>query len=167
MVWRPFYFGNLIVDPKDENKIFKPDLILLYSTDGGKTFNVVSGGAHGDFHDVWIDPNNTNIVIAGDDGGLWRSEDGGSRWKHQMNLPISQFYHVSTDNADPYHVYGGLAGQQFVGGRFVVSGRHCEFAVGEHVRRRWILDVRRSFGPDLHLRGGAGRNDRAGQPIYA
>jgi photosystem II stability/assembly factor-like uncharacterized protein len=108
MVWRPFYFGNLIVDPKDENKIFKPDLILLYSTDGGKTFNVVSGGAHGDFHDVWIDPNNTNVVIAGDDGGLWRSEDGGSRWKHQMNLPISQFYHVSADNSDPYHVYGGL-----------------------------------------------------------
>ncbi len=108
MVWRPFYFGNLIVDPKDENKIFKPDLILLYSTDGGKTFNVVSGGAHGDFHDVWIDPQNTNIVIAGDDGGLWRSEDGGNRWKHQMNLPVSQFYHVSTDNSDPYHVYGGL-----------------------------------------------------------
>ncbi len=108
MVWRPFYFGNLIVDPKDENKLFKPDLILLYSTDGGKTFNVVSGGAHGDFHDVWIDPKNPNIVIAGDDGGLWRSEDGGNRWKHQMNLPISQFYHVSTDSSDPYHVYGGL-----------------------------------------------------------
>jgi photosystem II stability/assembly factor-like uncharacterized protein len=108
MVWRPFYFGNLIVDPKDENKIFKPDLILLYSTDGGKSFNMVSGGAHGDFHDVWIDPKNPSIVIAGDDGGLWRSEDGGSRWKHQMNLPISQFYHVSTDNSDPYHVYGGL-----------------------------------------------------------
>jgi photosystem II stability/assembly factor-like uncharacterized protein len=108
MVWRPFYFGNLIVDPQDENKLFKPDLILLYSTDGGKSFNVVSGGAHGDFHDVWIDPKNPNIVIAGDDGGLWRSEDGGNRWKHQMNLPVSQFYHVSTDNSDPYRVYGGL-----------------------------------------------------------
>ncbi len=108
MVWRPFYFGNLIVDPTDENKIFKPDLILLYSTDGGKSFNVVSGGAHGDFHDVWIDPKNPSIVIAGDDGGLWRSEDGGNRWKHQLNLPVSQFYHVSTDNSDPYHVYGGL-----------------------------------------------------------
>src|SRR6202050_2729354 len=47
IVWRPFYFGNLIVDPKDENKIFKPDLVLLYSTDGGKTFNVVSGGPIG------------------------------------------------------------------------------------------------------------------------
>jgi photosystem II stability/assembly factor-like uncharacterized protein len=108
MVWRPFYFGNLIVDPKDENKIFKPDLILLYSTDGGKTFNVVSGGAHGDFHDVWINPKNPSVVIAGDDGGLWRSEDGGNRWKHQLNLPVSQFYHVSNDNSDPYHVYGGL-----------------------------------------------------------
>jgi len=108
MVWRPFYFGNLIVDPKDENKIFKPDLILLLSNDGGKTFNTVSGSDHGDFHDVWINPKNPNIVIAGDDGGLWRSEDGGNRWKHQMNLPVSQFYHVSTDNADPYHVYGGL-----------------------------------------------------------
>jgi photosystem II stability/assembly factor-like uncharacterized protein len=108
MVWRPFYFGNLIVDPQDENKLFKPDLILLYSTDGGKSFNVVSGGAHGDFHDVWINPKNPNLVIAGDDGGLWRSEDGGNRWKHQMNLPVSQFYHVSTDNFDPYRVYGGL-----------------------------------------------------------
>ena len=108
VVWRPFYFGNLIVDPKDENKIFKPDLILLLSNDGGKSFNVVSGSAHGDFHDVWIDQKNPNIVIAGDDGGLWRSEDGGNRWKHQLNLPVSQFYHVSTDNADPYRVYGGL-----------------------------------------------------------
>ena len=108
MIWRPFYFGNLIVDPKDENRIFKPDLILLLSSDGGKSFSRVSGGAHGDFHDVWINPNNPSVVIAGDDGGLWRSEDGGNLWKHQLNLPVSQFYHVSTDNSDPYHVYGGL-----------------------------------------------------------
>jgi photosystem II stability/assembly factor-like uncharacterized protein len=108
MVWRPFYFGNLTVDPKNENKIFKPDLGLLLSTDGGKSFSTVSEGGHGDFHDIWINPMNPNIVIAGDDGGLWRSEDGGNRWKHQMNLPVSQFYHVSVDNSDPYHVYGGL-----------------------------------------------------------
>jgi len=108
MVWRPFYFGNLTVDPKNEDKIFKPDLDLLLSTDGGKSFSEVSGGLHGDFHDVWINPTNPNIVMAGDDGGLWRSEDGGNRWKHQMNLPVSQFYHVSVDNSDPYHVYGGL-----------------------------------------------------------
>jgi hypothetical protein len=136
-----FTFGNLIVDPKDENKIFKPDLILLYSTDGGKTFNVVSGGAHGDFHDVWIDPKNPNVVIAGDDGGLWRSEDGGTRWKHQMNLPISQFYHVSTDSSDPYHVYGGLQdNSSWVGDSSYPGGRH-QFALGKHVWRRRVLDV--------------------------
>ena len=108
VVWRPFYFGNLIVDPKDENKIFKPDGPLLVSVNGGHSFSVVSSNAHGDFHDVWIDPSNPNIVYTTDDAGLWRSEDGGTRWKHQFNLPVSQFYHVSVDNADPYHVYGGL-----------------------------------------------------------
>ena len=108
MIWRPFYFGNLIVDPNNDKKIFKPDGPLLLSTNGGTSFSVVSNAAHGDFHDVWIDPANSNIVYAGDDGGLWRSDDGGTRWKHQLNLPVSQFYHVSIDNADPYHVYGGL-----------------------------------------------------------
>jgi photosystem II stability/assembly factor-like uncharacterized protein len=108
MVWRPFYFGNLIVDPKNPDKVFKPDLILLVSTNGGKSFSQSSNSAHGDFHDVWIDPNNPSTVFAGDDGGLWRSTDGGVRWEHEMNLPVSQFYHVSVDMADPYHVYGGL-----------------------------------------------------------
>ena len=108
MVWRPFYFANLIVDPKDENKLFKVDLVLLLSVNGGKSFSQVSGSAHGDFHDVWIDPNNSNTIIAGDDGGLWRSLDGGSRWEHFVNLPVSQFYHVSVDDHDPYRVYGGL-----------------------------------------------------------
>ncbi len=108
MVWRPFYFGNMIVDPKDENKIFKVDLALLLSVNGGKSFSGVSGSAHGDFHDVWIDPANSNSILAGDDGGLWRSLDGGTRWEHMVNLPVSQFYHVSVDNKDPYRVYGGL-----------------------------------------------------------
>ncbi|HTA24003.1 MAG TPA: hypothetical protein VK763_10745 [Terriglobales bacterium] len=107
MVWRPFYFGNLIVDPKNEDKVFKVDLGLLLSVNGGQSFSFVAN-AHGDFHDVWINPKNPNMVFAGDDGGLWRSEDGGTRWKHQLNLPVSQFYHVSVDNANPYHVYGGL-----------------------------------------------------------
>jgi photosystem II stability/assembly factor-like uncharacterized protein len=108
VVWRPFYFGNLIVDPKDENKIFKPDLFLLLSVNGGRSFSGVSNAAHGDFHDVWIDPSDPNLVFATDDGGVWRSQDGGTRWKHQLNLPVSQFYHVSVDNSNPYHVYGGL-----------------------------------------------------------
>jgi photosystem II stability/assembly factor-like uncharacterized protein len=108
MVWRPFYFAHLIVDPKDENKVFKPDGPLLVSVNGGKSFSVTSENAHGDFHDVWIDPANPNLVLTGDDGGFWRSTDGGTRWEHLMNLPLSQFYHVSVDAADPYRVYGGL-----------------------------------------------------------
>ena len=108
MVWRPFYFANIIVDPKNENKLFKVDGPLLLSVNGGKSFSVVSGGAHGDFHDVWIDPANPNIVFTGDDGGVWMSKDGGNRWEHIEDLPISQFYHVSIDESNPYHVYGGL-----------------------------------------------------------
>ena len=108
MIWRPFYFANLIVDPKDPNKIYKPDGSLIASSDGGESFSNISGGAHGDFHDVWINPNNTDNVITGDDGGLWYSFDGGNRWWKANNLPVSQFYHVSLDNDRPYHVYGGL-----------------------------------------------------------
>ncbi len=108
MVWRPFYFANLIVDPTNPERIFKPDLRLIQSLDGGKTFADVGGGAHGDFHDVWIDPADPKKVIAGDDGGLWFSKDGGNRWWRANNLPVSQFYHVSVDGNDPYRVYGGL-----------------------------------------------------------
>ncbi len=108
MIWRPFYFANLIVDPKNENKIYKPDGPLIASNDGGKSFSYVGGGAHGDFHDVWIDPNNTDHLITADDGGLWYSYDSGNKWWKAENLPLSQFYHVSVDMDRPYHVYGGL-----------------------------------------------------------
>jgi len=80
LVWRPFYFGNLIVDPKDENKIFKPDLILLYSTTAAKTFNVVSGGAHGDFHDVWINPKESECRDRGRRRRPVAQRRRGNRW---------------------------------------------------------------------------------------
>ena len=108
MVWRPFYFANLIVDPTNADRVFKPNLQLIQSLDGGKTFANAGGGAHGDFHDLWIDPSDPQQIIAGDDGGLWFSKDGGNRWWKANNLPISQFYHVSVDDNDPYRVYGGL-----------------------------------------------------------
>ncbi|MGE5813796.1 MAG: VPS10 domain-containing protein, partial [Acidobacteriota bacterium] len=108
MIWRPFYFANLIVDPKNENRIYKPDLSLIVSNDGGASFSNISGGAHGDFHDVWVDAANSDHVITGDDGGLWYSYDAGNRWWKAENLPVSQFYHVSLDMDRPYNVYGGL-----------------------------------------------------------
>lgn len=108
MVWRPFYFAALIVDPHNPDRVFKPDGALIQSLDGGKSFANVGGGAHGDFHDVWINPTNTQHVIVGDDGGVWQSFDGGNKWWKQNNLPVSQFYHVSVDEKDPFQVYGGL-----------------------------------------------------------
>ncbi|MGO9802574.1 MAG: WD40/YVTN/BNR-like repeat-containing protein [Steroidobacteraceae bacterium] len=110
MVWRPFYFANLIVDPKNAKRVFKTDGALILSEDGGHSFTTVGGfqGAHGDVHDIFVDPANSQHVFSADDGGLWISYDGGNKWWKTDNLPISQFYHVSVDNADPYHVYGGL-----------------------------------------------------------
>ena len=108
MIWRPFYFANLIVDPKNENRVYKPDGGFIVSNDGGMSFSDISGGAHGDFHDVWVDPDATDHLIVGDDGGLWYSYDAGSHWWKADNLPVSQFYHVQVDMDTPYHVYGGL-----------------------------------------------------------
>jgi hypothetical protein len=108
MVWRPFYFANLIIDPSNPERLFKTNLRLIVSEDGGKSFSDAAGSTHADSHDVWINPANPKDVIMGDDGGLWFSKDGGGRWWKAGNLPISQFYHVAVDDADPYHVYGGL-----------------------------------------------------------
>ena len=110
MVWRPFYFARMTVDPTNADRVFKDDGNLILSEDAGRSFSVVGGfdGMHGDIHDVWVSPTNSKHVISGDDGGLWQSHDGGSKWWKGENLPISQFYHVSVDDEDPYHVYGGL-----------------------------------------------------------
>ncbi len=108
VVWRPFYFARLVIDPVNADRLFKPDLSLIVSDDGGRSFTNTSGGSHGDWHDLWIDPSNPKHIIGGDDGGLWTSFDGGSRWWKFNNLPISQFYHVSVDDKDPYNLYGGL-----------------------------------------------------------
>ena len=108
MVWRPFYFAHLIVDPTNPDRIYKPDMRLIASEDGGKSFSMVSGGTHADHHDVWINPKNPKFVVTGDDGGLWISHDGANKWAKVDSLPVSQFYHVTVDNQDPYQVYGGL-----------------------------------------------------------
>jgi photosystem II stability/assembly factor-like uncharacterized protein len=108
MVWRPFYFARLVVDPKDPNRLFKMGYSVTVSDDGGKSFSNAAGSSHGDWHDVWIDPANTKYLVGGDDGGLWISYDGASKWWKVNNLPVSQFYHVSVDDKDPYQVYGGL-----------------------------------------------------------
>ncbi len=110
MIWRPFYFARLIVDPSNPDRLFKPDGALIASDDGGKSFVQVGGfgSTHGDWHDLWIDPQNPKHIVGGNDGGLFISFDGGNRWWKNNNLPVSQFYHVALDDRDPYRVYGGL-----------------------------------------------------------
>ena len=165
MVWRPFYFAHLIVDPKDENRIYKPDLPLDRQQRRRQELQQHHAAAtHGDHHDLWINPDNTDHLITGDDGGLWYSYDGGNDWWKAENLPISQFYHVSVDMDRPYHVYGGLQDNSSWVGDSQYPGRHHQQPLGEHVRRRRLLDVRRSDRPRLHLRRVPGRRDRAHQP---
>ncbi len=109
MIWRPFYFANLIVDPKDENKIYKPDLALI-ACDGRRQELQRTSAAAGTATSTTSGsiPPNTDHLIAGDDGGVWYSYDGGNKWWKADNLPISQFYHVSVDMERPFNVYGGL-----------------------------------------------------------
>ncbi len=108
---RPFYFSTLEVDPKDPKRVYRPAFSFAYSNDGGFSFAEASnegGWIHSDHHALWIHPVNTNIMYLGTDGGVYYSLDRGVHWKFVNNLPVGQFYHVSTDNQEPYRVFGGL-----------------------------------------------------------
>jgi photosystem II stability/assembly factor-like uncharacterized protein len=104
---RPFYFSKITIDPKNPDIIVKAGLSGSISRDGGKTFKNL-GSMHSDIHDVVFDPFNSDKLFSATDGGLYRSLDGGSSFEMIENLPLSQFYHVSVDNREPYYVYGGL-----------------------------------------------------------
>ncbi len=108
IVGRPFYFAALWVDPDNFNRVYKPGTGFIVSDDGGKTFSHIAGSVHSDFHALWIDPKNPDQLFVGTDGGLYTSVDRGNTWRFVTNLPLSQFYHVSYDMAQPYNVYGGL-----------------------------------------------------------
>ncbi|MFH0990047.1 MAG: glycosyl hydrolase [bacterium] len=107
VTYRPFYFSLLAVDPQESKRIFKPGLQLGISADSGKSW-IAAAGMHSDLHALWIDPREPRHVIIGTDGGVYESFDRGSTWKHFLNLPASQFYHVAYDMQTPYNVYGGL-----------------------------------------------------------
>jgi photosystem II stability/assembly factor-like uncharacterized protein len=114
---RPWYYMHVIADPRDENTLYIMDVDAYKSTDGGHLFNKVHV-PHGDNHGLWIDPQNTRRMIASNDGGVTITLDGGKTWSLQDNQPTAQFYHVITDNATPYRVYGA---QQDAGTVGIVS----------------------------------------------
>jgi len=107
LVVRPFYFSRITVDPKNPDILVKGGLNGAISRDGGKTFKSL-GRMHPDIHDIAFHINNSDILFVGTDGGVYRSFNGGSTLEIVENIPVSQFYHVSVDDAEPYNVYGGL-----------------------------------------------------------
>jgi photosystem II stability/assembly factor-like uncharacterized protein len=102
---RPWYYMHVIADPRDENVLYIMDVDAYKSTDGGHLFNKVHV-PHGDNHGLWIDPLDTRRMIASNDGGVTVTLDGGRNWTRQDNQPTAQFYHIITDAATPYRVYG-------------------------------------------------------------
>ncbi|HUA80341.1 MAG TPA: hypothetical protein VL997_08220, partial [Dyella sp.] len=107
-IWqRGWYFNRLTVDPKNADRVYVMNTIVLRSDDGGKQFIALKGDPTGDdFHEMWIDPTNSNRQILGVDQGTLITLNGGATWSSWYNQPTAQIYHVATDNQFPYWVYG-------------------------------------------------------------
>ncbi|MEZ5000376.1 MAG: hypothetical protein R2727_06920 [Bacteroidales bacterium] len=127
---RAWYYTRLYADPNDANTVFVLNVAFHKSVDGGKTFERIQT-PHGDHHDLWIDPQNSNIMIIGDDGGAQVTADGGLEWSSLMNQPTGQFYRVTTDDHFPYRIYGAqqdnsavrIASRTFSGGTARKTGK--------------------------------------------
>jgi photosystem II stability/assembly factor-like uncharacterized protein len=103
-----YYYDHIYVDPANDNIVWMPVFKLVRSTDGGNTFDEVNmRHVHNDLHSMWIDPNDTDHIAVSGDGGVSITYDGARTWQ-QTVLPIGQFYEVSVDNQQPYHVIGGM-----------------------------------------------------------
>jgi photosystem II stability/assembly factor-like uncharacterized protein len=113
----PMYYGDIFPDPVDVDRFYVPDVIFQVSDDGGRSMRALGQrGMHVDNHIIWVDPKNTRHMLVGNDGGLYRSFDGGGTWVFFENLPLAQYYDVDVDNATPfYNVYGGLQDNNSLG----------------------------------------------------
>ena len=104
---RPMYASQILVDPSDDQRIYMVNS-YSFSDDGGRTFTVPPQSLHGDDRLVWVNPDDSRHVMKADDGGLGISWDRGLSWLYISDLPVSQYYRVQVDMAEPYNVYGGL-----------------------------------------------------------
>jgi photosystem II stability/assembly factor-like uncharacterized protein len=105
-----YYFGEVRVSPSDPNTLYIMGVPMLKSTDGGKTWKAIAEkqDVHVDHHAMWIDPNDSEHLLLGNDGGLYESHDGGINFIHHNVVPVGQFYTVAVDMEEPYNIYGGL-----------------------------------------------------------
>lgn len=106
LVQRAWYYIELFVDPTNDQKIYVLSAPFLRSDDGGKSWKVLSA-PHGDYHDMWINPQNPDNFVVLNDGGASITFDGGASWSAQDNMPTAQFYRINVDNQFPYRIYGG------------------------------------------------------------
>jgi photosystem II stability/assembly factor-like uncharacterized protein len=107
---RPMYYSQIRADPKDRRRVYLlgSNRGFYISDDGAKTFRDVFSTVHSEDHALWIDPDDTNHLIVGGDGGVSISWDRGQTWLFRDNLPIGQFYEIGADMQDPYMICGGL-----------------------------------------------------------
>jgi photosystem II stability/assembly factor-like uncharacterized protein len=112
------YFNEIYCDPKNVDKVYSLETVSKVTFDAGKTWNNIGNNQrHVDDHAIWIDPNDTRHLYIGGDGGIYESFDEGKNYIFKSNLPVSQFYRVSVDNALPfYNVYGGTQDNNSMGG---------------------------------------------------
>jgi len=112
------YFNEIVCDPKNTDKIYSLEVVSKLSTDAGKTWtNLGINDRHVDDHALWINPNNTDHLLMGGDGGIYESFDMGKNWNFKTNLPVTQFYRVFADNSTPfYFIYGGTQDNSSMGG---------------------------------------------------
>src|SRR5256884_1212207 len=112
------YYARIVADPKDVDRIYVMNVFLMVSDDGGRTLRRLGEKSkHVDNHEIWIDPNNTDHYLVGCDGGVYESHDRGANWDFKRNLPVTQLYDVTTDNAAPfYNVFGGAQDNFAFGG---------------------------------------------------
>jgi photosystem II stability/assembly factor-like uncharacterized protein len=107
---RPFYFGDIRVDPEWPDRVYSLWTQVSVSDDGGASFRLLvpRRSIHVDHHALWIHPEDGSRLILGNDGGIAFSTDRGETWRFVANLPLAQYYHIRADNETPYNVYGGL-----------------------------------------------------------
>lgn len=106
LIQRAWYYIELFIDPKDDQTIYVLSAPALRSNDGGKTWEGIYG-THGDFHDLWINPDDPDNMVIANDGGAAVSFNKGRTWSTQSNMPTAQFYRINVDNQFPYRIYGG------------------------------------------------------------
>ncbi len=103
---RPFYYGNIDVDPKNPDVLYAMATRNMKSVDGGKTWESLRP-PHGDNHDMWINPDKPDLFIHGNDGGANVTHNGGKTWSTQFNQPTVEVYQVEVDDQYPYWLYAG------------------------------------------------------------